>query len=121
MTEVELLLLVVEVAAGLVSGRQGDRVDAERGHAERAADLPEPVLVAHLVDVPDRVSVALDDLVSHRTGCYSAQAEPAFRRSYASAPLLPILILRMADAPDIFAKQYMLTAGPTPLPPASRR
>ena len=24
----------------------------------------------------------------------------------------------MADAPDIFTKQYMLTAGPTPLPPA---
>ena len=24
----------------------------------------------------------------------------------------------MADAPDIFAKQYILTAGPTPLPPA---
>src|SRR3954463_6648065 len=23
----------------------------------------------------------------------------------------------MADAPDIFAKQYILTAGPTPLPP----
>src|SRR5204863_6820735 len=24
----------------------------------------------------------------------------------------------MADAPDIFGKQYILTAGPTPLPPA---
>jgi aspartate aminotransferase-like enzyme len=24
----------------------------------------------------------------------------------------------MADAPDIFTKQYILTAGPTPLPPA---
>src|SRR5687768_6516682 len=24
---------------------------------------------------------------------------------------------RMAEAPDIFAKQYILTAGPTPLPP----
>ena len=85
-TEVELLLLVVEVAAGLISGRQGDRVHAESGYAERAADLAEPVLLAHLVDVPDRVSVALEDLVSHRTGCYLAQAEPAFRRSYASAP-----------------------------------
>jgi aspartate aminotransferase-like enzyme len=38
------------------------------------------------------------------------------RRSYASAPL-PILIFAMADAPDVFTKQYILTAGPTPLPP----
>src|SRR6478609_577394 len=40
-------------------------------------------------------------------------AELCFR-----AAVLPILILRMADAPDIFTKQYILTAGPTPLPPA---
>src|SRR5438093_3882338 len=40
-------------------------------------------------------------------------AELCFR-----AAVLPILILRMADVPDIFGKQYILTAGPTPLPPA---
>src|SRR5690242_21258095 len=62
MHEVELFLLVVEVAAGLVPGRHADRVDAECRHPERATDLAEPVLVAHLIDVPDRVSLALDDL-----------------------------------------------------------
>ena len=39
--EVELLLLVVEVAAGLEAGRDLDRVHAERGHAQLAPDLAE--------------------------------------------------------------------------------
>src|SRR4051794_11539514 len=37
--EVELLLLLVEVATRLEAGRDLDRVHPERGHAERAADL----------------------------------------------------------------------------------
>ena len=28
------------------------------------------------------------------------------------------ILIEMADPPDIFSKQYMLTAGPTPLPPS---
>src|SRR5919107_322204 len=39
--EVELLLLLVEVAPRLEARRDLDRVHAERGHAERAADLLE--------------------------------------------------------------------------------
>ena len=30
-----------------------------------AADLPEAVALAHLVDVPDRVAVALDHALAH--------------------------------------------------------
>ena len=65
MAEVELLLSVVVVAPGLVSGGQHDRVDAELRHGERPADLPEAVLVAHLVDVADRVALALHDALAH--------------------------------------------------------
>src|SRR6476620_2158171 len=39
--EVELLLLLVQMAAGLVGGRDDDAVDAEGSDAERLADLAE--------------------------------------------------------------------------------
>jgi serine---pyruvate transaminase len=42
---------------------------------------------------------------------------PGSGRSYASAPLPILSHSLMSDAPDIFSKQYILTAGPTPLPP----
>ena len=70
--EVELLLALVVVAGRSRSRRQDDRVDAELGHAELAADLAEPVPLAHLVDVSDRVAVAL--------------AIPIGRASYDAAP-----------------------------------
>ena len=57
--EVELLLLLVEVAAGLVGGRDDDRVDAEGGHAEALADLAEAVALAEVGEVGDGVAVAL--------------------------------------------------------------
>jgi hypothetical protein len=60
MQEIELLLLVVIVAAGLVPRRQHDRVHPEGAHPERAPDLAEPIAFAHLVDVADRVALALD-------------------------------------------------------------
>ena len=63
--EVELLLLIVEMPPGLVSGREDDRVDAECRDAERPADLPEAVFVTHLVDVADRVPLALNDPFAH--------------------------------------------------------
>ena len=63
--EVELLLGVVVVAPGLVAGREGDGVDAEGVDSERPADLPEAVALAHLVDVPDRIAVALDHALAH--------------------------------------------------------
>src|SRR5512132_1619016 len=62
--EVELLLLVVEVAARLVAGRELDRVHAERGHAELAADLAKARAVGERVDVRDGVAVALHHLVN---------------------------------------------------------
>src|SRR5262249_37597590 len=46
----------------------------------------------------------------------AADAKRSSRRSYASAPL-PILN-HVPTSPDIFGKQYILTAGPTPLPPS---
>jgi hypothetical protein len=57
--EVELLLLVVEVAAGLVGGRDDDRVDAERVDPEYLADLAKAEALAHLGEVRDGVAVAL--------------------------------------------------------------
>src|SRR6478736_6439897 len=46
--EVELLLLLVQVAAGLVGGRDDDPVDSEGSDAERLADLAEAVALAHV-------------------------------------------------------------------------
>ena len=63
MDEVELLLALVHVRAGLDPGREDDRVDAELGHAELAADLAESVTFAEAVEVGDRVPVALDRLL----------------------------------------------------------
>jgi hypothetical protein len=60
--EVDLFLLVVEVAAGLPAGRHDDRVDPERGDVELLADLAEPVALAHPVDVADGVAVAAHDV-----------------------------------------------------------
>src|SRR5262245_47119430 len=57
--EVELLLLVVEVTAGLEARRELDGVDAERAHPQLAADLAEARPLAQPVDVRDGVSVAL--------------------------------------------------------------
>src|SRR5882757_5958248 len=48
--EVELVLLVVVVLEALVAGRVDDRVHAEGGDAEGAADLAEAVAVAELVE-----------------------------------------------------------------------
>jgi hypothetical protein len=61
--EVELLLLVVVVAAGLPPGREDDRVHAERGHPELSADLLEAVIAAERVKRADRVALALGYLV----------------------------------------------------------
>src|SRR6185503_16757453 len=69
--EVELLLLVVEVAAGLEPRRELDRVDAERSDAQLAAELAEAGALAERLDVGDGVAVAvhdLTDLVSHTLG-----------------------------------------------------
>src|SRR5712691_13417152 len=48
--EVQLVLLVVVVLEALVARRVDDRVHAEGGDAERAADLAEAVTVAELVE-----------------------------------------------------------------------
>jgi hypothetical protein len=56
--EVELLLLLVEVAAGLEAGWDGDRVGAEGGDAEPLADLAEAVALAKVVEAGDGVPVA---------------------------------------------------------------
>src|SRR4051794_27698799 len=66
--EVELLLLLVEVAPGLEARRDLDRVDAEGGDAQDAADLPKARPLGQRVDVRDGIAVALHqfaDLVSH--------------------------------------------------------
>src|SRR3989442_2148232 len=47
--EVELVLRVVVVQEALEAGRHHDRVHAERGYAERRADLAEAVALAELV------------------------------------------------------------------------
>src|SRR6266540_3554034 len=62
--EVELLLLVVEVAAGLEARRDLDRVDAEGRDAELAAHLAEARALGERVDVRDGVAIALHDLVN---------------------------------------------------------
>src|SRR3954451_5782342 len=77
--EVELLLLVVVVARRGVAGRLDDGVDAERGHAQRRADLAEAVPVAERVQMADRVALALDDL-SHRFFAHAADPPPAGAR-----------------------------------------
>jgi len=59
--EVELLLLVVQVAPGRVARRQDEGVDAERGDPERAADLAEAGAVAERVEMSDRPSLARHD------------------------------------------------------------
>jgi hypothetical protein len=61
--EVELLLLVVIVAAGGIPRRNLDRVHAECGHAELAPHLAEPRPFAERIDVRDGVAVTLHDLV----------------------------------------------------------
>ena len=62
MDEVELLLALVRVKAGLDPGRHHDRVDPELGHAELFSYLPEPVAFAEAVEVADGVSVAFHGL-----------------------------------------------------------
>src|SRR4051812_24488270 len=53
--EVELLLLVVVVPAGLVVGRHHDCVDPEGGDSQLLADLAEAPTLAEVVEVGDRV------------------------------------------------------------------
>ena len=53
--EVELVLRVVVVEEPLVPGWIDERVDAERGDAERRPDLPEAVALAQLVERRERV------------------------------------------------------------------
>jgi hypothetical protein len=60
--EVELVLTLVVVVDALLPRRVDDRVDAERGHAERLPDLPEAVAAPHLVDVAERVAHSLPRL-----------------------------------------------------------
>src|SRR5215210_1515547 len=62
--EVELLLLLVEVAPGLEVRRHLDPVDPEGGHAELTPYLPEARALAERVDVRDGVPVALDNLLN---------------------------------------------------------
>src|SRR5438094_896394 len=53
--EVELVLGVVVVEEAFLARRVDDRVDAERGHAERVADLAEAGPLAELVDRAEAV------------------------------------------------------------------
>ena len=69
--EVGLLLLVVEVPAGLVARRHGDRVHAEGRHAQLTPDLAKAVALADGVDAGDGIAVAGDHLV-HWFGCHQA-------------------------------------------------
>src|SRR5918994_940024 len=62
--EVQLLLLLVVVAACGVARRNLDRVHAESGHAEPAPYLAEAGPVAERIDVRDGVAVALHDIVN---------------------------------------------------------
>ena len=48
--EVELVLRVVVVVEAVIAGGVDERVDAERRHAERSADLAEAVPLAELVE-----------------------------------------------------------------------
>src|SRR4051812_1063061 len=68
--EVELLLLVVEVAAGLIGRRQHDRVDAEGGDPQLLADLAEAGALAEAVEVGDGVALTFGHVrvgrVAHR-------------------------------------------------------
>src|SRR4029077_7701431 len=57
--EVQLLLDVVKVKARFDAGRQDDRVDAERRHAQALADLAEAGAIAEVVEVADRIALAL--------------------------------------------------------------
>src|SRR3954452_5184940 len=73
--EVELLLLVVEVAAGREGGRQDDRVDAEGGDAQPLADLAEARPIAEVAEICDGVAVAFRHLLcrlAHGRGAYAA-------------------------------------------------
>ena len=91
--EVELLLLLVEVAAGGELRRQLDRVHAERGHAELAPHLAEARPLPERIDVRDGVAVALHNLpdlvlVSHVRPDYatlSALRSPPRAQSIVSA------------------------------------
>src|SRR3954452_3118696 len=64
--EVELLLLVVEVARAGVAGREHERVDAERGHAERTTDLAKAGAFAEGLECRDGPAVARYDVVHRR-------------------------------------------------------
>ncbi len=57
--QVQLLLALVVVRVGRVAGRQHDRVDAERRHAQRVADLAEAGARAQPVDAADRPAAAV--------------------------------------------------------------
>ena len=50
MDEVQLVLFVVVVSGAFVVGREDERVDAERGDAERLADLAKAVALAELIE-----------------------------------------------------------------------
>ena len=54
--EIELVLLFVEVEKAFEAGREHDTVDAEGGHAERAAHLAEARPLAELVQRSERVT-----------------------------------------------------------------
>src|SRR5215218_6088631 len=87
--EVELLLLLVEVAPGLEGRRQLDRVHAERGHAELAPHLPEPRPLGERIDIRHGVAVALHDLVSLVSHIRQLITRPARRCEGRRAPTGP--------------------------------
>jgi pyridinium-3,5-bisthiocarboxylic acid mononucleotide nickel chelatase len=78
--EVELLLALVQVAAGDVAGRDHDRVDAERGHPELLADLAEARPFSHPVQAADGPAVARGGL-SHALLSSACGARRTSRRS----------------------------------------
>src|SRR5919109_143402 len=64
MHEVELLLLVVVVPAGLVPRRDLDGADAERRDAQGAPDLPKAGLIGEGIHVGGRPALPLHDLAN---------------------------------------------------------
>ena len=86
--EVELVLCVVVVVEALVARRIHDRVDAERRHAERLADLAEAVALAELVERPECVchrSVLSEEVVGGAAQPFF-EVRPAARSRAGSSP-----------------------------------
>ncbi len=85
MDEVQLVLRVVVVEEARVTGREDGRVDAERGHAERLADLAEARALAELVERREGVAHAGSSPVVQAGDVSASGRRPS---SSASVPLL---------------------------------